>query len=71
MLLVWQQKTVSTKGLTPFGCSRICSCQSTKEPQGSTGVGRYALSISIRSAYFNSIPTGFNKRPDLLWDQRC
>jgi hypothetical protein len=30
-------------------CSRICNCQSTQKPQGSTGFGLYAVSISIKS----------------------
>jgi GTPase SAR1 family protein len=52
-----------------LGCSRICSCQSTKEQQRSTGVGTCELNHSIRSSYFHSISTGFNKRSDLFWEQ--
>jgi hypothetical protein len=51
------------------GCSRICSCQSTKEQQGSTRVGRHALNSSIKSIYFHLISTGFNKLFDLFWDR--
>ena len=52
-------------------CSRICSCQSTQEPQGSTGMGVRSVSISIKSTYFLSISTGFHKRSNLLWEQRA
>jgi hypothetical protein len=54
-----------------LGCSRICSGQSTKEQEGSTEVGGHALSLSIQSSYFHSVSTGFHKRSDLLWEQRC
>ena len=37
-----------------LGCSRICSGQSTKEQQGSTGVGRHALNHSLQSSYFGN-----------------
>jgi len=52
------------------GCSRICSCQSTLGPQGSTKIGRHAVKSSIKSTYFHSISTGFHKRFDLFWDKR-
>ena len=51
-------------------CSRICSCQSTQKPQGSTGIGLAAGSSSIENTYFHSIPTEFNKWSHLLWDIR-
>lgn len=51
-------------------CSRICSCQSTQKPQGSTGIGLVAGSNSIENTYFHSIPTEFNKWSHLLWDIR-
>jgi len=58
------------KNLRQFpDCSRNCSCQSTPEPQGSTGFGQYAVSLSIKSTYIHSISTGFNKRCDLFWEQ--
>src|ERR1039458_2966103 len=53
-----------------LGCSRICKCQSTQEPQGSIGIGVRTVNISIKSTYFHSISTGFHKRFDLLWEQR-
>jgi hypothetical protein len=52
-----------------LGCSRICSCQSTREQQRSTGVGTCELNRSIRSSYFHEVSTGFNKRSDLFWEQ--
>jgi hypothetical protein len=55
----------------PNTCSRICSCQSTREQQGSTAVGWIVLNTSIGSTYFLSISTGFNKSFDLFWEQRC
>ena len=51
-------------------CSRFCSCQSTQEPQGSTGFRKQALSCSIISTYFHAVSTGFHKRSNLLWEQR-
>src|ERR1035438_40290 len=51
-------------------CSRICSCQSTQEPQGSTRFGGYKVNVSIKSTYFQSNSTGFHKLPDLFWEQR-
>ncbi len=51
-------------------CSRNCSGQSLQEPQESTGIGMEAVSRSIKITYFHSISTGFNKRSDLVWDQR-
>jgi hypothetical protein len=50
-------------------CSRFCSCQSTKKPQGSTEVGMSALNSSIKSSYFHTISTAFYKRSDLFWEQ--
>jgi len=49
--------------------SRFCIGQSTKEPQGSTGPAAQGVCYSIKSTYFLSISTGFNKRCDLFWDR--
>src|ERR1039458_9684869 len=51
-------------------CSRICNCQSTQKPQGSTGIGWHTVSNSIKSTYFHSVSTDFHKRSDLLCEQR-
>src|ERR1035437_4346494 len=50
-------------------CSRFCTCQSTKKPQGSTGTGQHAVRGSVKSSYFHSISIGFNKPSDLFWDR--
>jgi hypothetical protein len=50
-------------------CSRFCSCQSTKEQQGSTGMGKHTLYRSIKSSYFHPISPGFNKSFALFWDR--
>jgi len=52
-------------------CSRFCSGQSTQKPQGSTGIGRRDLNISIKSTYFQHNSTGFHKRSNLFWEQRA
>ena len=52
-------------------CSRFCSCESTKELQASTSIGGAAVHRSIKSTYFRSISTSFNKSLDLFWEQRC
>jgi hypothetical protein len=51
-------------------CSRICSGQSTSEPQGSTGAVMLAVSLSLKSIYSLQISIGLNKSFDLLWEQR-
>jgi hypothetical protein len=50
-------------------CSRFCICQSTQEPQGSTGLAEEAVSYSIETTYFHSISTDFHKERDLFWDR--
>jgi len=51
-------------------CSRFCSCQSTKKPQGSKGTVMVAINDSIKITYLHPISIGFYKRSDLLWEQR-
>ena|ERR1035437_383542 len=43
-------KLPKEKPSAKLGCSRICSCQSTKEQQGSTGIGSYTLHRSLQSS---------------------
>jgi hypothetical protein len=52
-------------------CSRICSCHSTQNPQGSTRIGSYNLNSSLKSTYFQQISASLHKRPDLFWEQRA
>jgi len=51
------------KGFTLAGCSRICSCQSLREPHETTENNKAAATGSVQSTCNHQISTGFNR----LW----